>query len=267
MDTRMRIGYLQFAPAFLDVETTINQLERLLPEAAAADLLVLPELCNSGYNFSTRGEARDGAEPVQGSAFLSFLTDKCRQYGMDIVTGFNELDGGRLFNSAVLVGAEGVVGLYRKMHLFHREKEFFTPGDIAPSVFDRGQARIGMLVCFDWQFPEVWRILALKGADIICHPANLIIPGFAQKAVPIHALLNRVFVITGNRSGAEGELKFTGGSIIADPRGNLLSHAPEEEPYIGIATIDPLEARNKSVTPLNDVLKDRRPADYQLLVE
>ena len=263
----MRIGYVQFSPALCDLDETITRLEELLPEAAEADLVVLPELCNSGYNFASKEEASANAEAVEDSKFVSFLINKCREFGFRIVAGLNELDGDRLCNSAVLVGKDGVEGKYRKMHLFLREKEIFQPGDVGLPVFDCGPARIGILICFDWQFPEVWRILALKGADIICHPTNLVLPGLAQRAIPIHALINRVFVILGNRIGTEGELTFTGRSIISDPRGNVLSEAPAEEPYVGIVEIDPAAARDKNVTPLNHVLNDRRPEEYGLLTQ
>jgi predicted amidohydrolase len=113
----------------------------------------------------------------------------------------------------------------------------------------------------------VWRILALKGVDIICHPSNLVLPGLAQSAVPIHALTNRIFVVTANRIGAERDLLFTGLSTIADPRGTVLLQASPLEEEVGIVEIDPGLARDKSITARNDVLCDRRPDEYSLLVE
>lgn len=124
-----------------------------------------------------------------------------------------------------------------------------------------------MLVCFDWIFPEVWRILALKGAEIICHPSNLVLPGFAQKAIPIHALTNRVYIVTANRIGAEGDLLFTGLSTIANPRGDVLVQASQKKEEVGTQDIDITMARDKMVTPRNDLLGDRRPKEYTLLTE
>jgi predicted amidohydrolase len=262
----MRIGYVQFSPVLSDLETTIARLEVLLPQAVDADLVVLPELCNSGYNFASGEEACETAEAIGKSIFLSFLADYCREADLNIVTGFNERRGERLYNSAVLLGKQGVIGVYRKMHLFLREKDFFRPGDAGLPVFRCGSAKIGMLVCFDWQFPEVWRILALKGADIVCHPSNLVLPGLAQRAVPVHALVNRIFVVTANRIGTEGDLTFTGRSIITDPRGNILCEAPADEPSVGIVEINHLAARDKSVTARNHLFTDRRPEEYGLLV-
>ena len=183
------------------------------------------------------------------------------------MVGFNERHNALLYNSAILIGPKGYIGKYRKLHLFMNEKDYFKPGDVGLPVFDIGLCKIGMLVCFDWIFPEVWRILALKGAEIICHPSNLILPGFAQKAVPIHALTNRVYIVTANRIGTEGDLSFTGLSTIADPKGEILVQASQAEEEVGIKDIDITMARDKMITHRNDVFSDRRPGEYSLLTE
>jgi beta-ureidopropionase len=134
-------------------------------------------------------------------------------------------------------------------------------------VFDIGPGRIGMLVCFDWIFPEAWRVLALRGADIICHPSNLVLPGLAQRAVPIHALTNRFYVVTANRIGSEGELRFTGMSTIADPKGQVLAQASRTREEVGRMEIDVSLARTKNITSRNNILADRRPEQYALLAE
>jgi predicted amidohydrolase len=181
------------------------------------------------------------------------------------VSGFNERDGERPYNSAVLVGPDGYVGCYRKLHLFMNEKDFFEPGDAGLPVFDIGSCKVGMLVCFDWIFPEAWRSLALQGADVICHPSNLVLPGLAQRAVPIHALTNRVFVVTGNRVGAEGDLSFTGLSTIADPRGQVLVQASATEEEVNLVEVDVSLARDKDITSRNNLWADRRPEAYSVL--
>jgi predicted amidohydrolase len=132
-------------------------------------------------------------------------------------------------------------------------------------LFDIGLCRVGMLVCFDWMFPEVWRILALQGADVVCHPSNLVLPGLAQRAIPIRALTNRIGIVTANRIGTEGELTFTGLSTIADPRGEVLRQASPVAEEIGLAEFDLALARDKRITRRNDVLADRRPEEYSLL--
>jgi predicted amidohydrolase len=263
----LKIGFMQFAPVLGDVRATIAKIDRLSPLGAGADLLVLPELCNSGYNFASDQQAWETSEEIQDSAFLQFLATLCRQHGCHVVSGFNERDGERLYNSAVLVGPHGTVGRYRKLHLFMNEKDFFAPGDAGLSVFEIGPCRVGMLVCFDWIHPEVWRCLALLGADVICHPSNLVLPGLAQRAVPTHALTNRVYVVTANRIGAERDLTFTGLSTIADPGGQVLAQASATGEEVGLVDVDVSLARDKNITSRNNLWADRRPEAYTVLCD
>lgn len=252
----MKIGYLQFTPVFGDIEANMAQISALLDDCHGADLLVLPELASTGYRFASRDEALTLSQPEDGE-FVQFLAAQCASHGFHLVAGFAELDGDRLFNSSVLVGARGVTGKYRKLHLFMDEKDIFEPGDLGLPVFDIGPCKVGMLVCFDWVFPEAWRALALAEADIICHPSNLVLP-YAQQAVPVHAMLNRIFAVTCNRTGAEKDLVFTGQSIIANPSGEVLSRASTERPAVSIADVDLATARDKRITARNDVFRDRR---------
>jgi len=261
------IGFMQFAPALGNVQATIDRIDKLGEFCAGVDLLVLPELCNSGYNFESQEQAWATSEEIGNGVFLQYLESLCLRLGCHIVSGLNERHGSHLYNSAILVGPQGYVGRYRKLHLFMNEKDFFEPGDLGLPVFDIGPCRIGMLVCFDWIFPEAWRVLALKGADIICHPSNLVLPGLAQRAVPIHALTNRFYVVTANRIGCEGDLTFTGMSTIADPKGQVLAQAPPVGEKVNRIEIDVSLARTKDITSRNNILADRRPEQYTLLTE
>ena len=262
----IKIGFVQFAPVLGDVVATMSKLDQLTAQAEPADLLVLPELCNSGYNFTSSEQAWQTAEEFPGGVFVEYLHSLCAKHGYHIVSGLNEREGDHLYNSAVLIGPHGYLGRYRKLHLFMNEKDYFQPGDADLPVFDLGFCKVGMLVCFDWQFPEAWRILALKGADIICHPANLVLPGLAQSAVPIHALINRLYTVTANRIGSEGSLTFTGLSTIADPRGRVLHQASPEEEGVVVIEVDITLARDKNVTSRNHVLDDRRTDAYSGLL-
>jgi len=263
----LKIGFIQFAPVLGDVEATIRKIDGLIDQSKITDILVLPELCNSGYNFTSFEEAWETSESIKNSIFINYLLSKCKQFNLYIVSGFNERDNEDLYNSAILIGPKGYIGKYRKLHLFMNEKDYFKPGNISLPVFDIGLCKIGMLVCFDWIFPEVWRILALKGAEIICHPSNLVLPGLAQKAVPIHALTNRIYTITANRIGTEGDLSFTGLSTIANPHGDILSQASRTEEETVIKDIDIRLARDKIITKKNDLFSDRRPEEYSFLTE
>jgi len=263
----MKAGFVQLAPELGNRDLNLRRIDELIRQAEGAELLVLPELCSTGYRFESRQQAWELSETVADSAYLRHLHTLCRESRLFVVTGFNERDGEKLYNTAVLVGPDGVHGKYRKMHLFMDEKDIFEPGDLGLPVFDIGACKVGMLICFDWIFPEVWRILALKGADVICHPSNLVIPGLCQKALPVHAVCNRVFVITANRIGTERDLTFTGLSTIADPGSNVLLQASPDREEAGVVDIDIALARNKQATPRNHVLEDRRPEEYGLLVE
>jgi predicted amidohydrolase len=191
-----------------------------------------------------------------------------RDRRMTLVAGLAERDGDRCYNSAVAVGPDGLIGCYRKVHLFFEETLFFSPGDGGFQVWDIGTARIGVMVCFDWFYPESARTLALKGADIICHPSNLVLP-YCPDAMVTRCLENRVFSITANRIGSEtrggkNTLTFIGHSEVVTPRGEILRRAPRDRADIAVVEIDPSQARNKSVNAYNDLFRDRRPSAYKL---
>ena len=261
----INVGIIQFSPELGNLDKTIDNLKFLFKQNKSADLIVLPELANSGYNFTSKSQAFALAEEAGKSRYLEFLQSVSASLNTFIVTGFNEREEDKIYNSAILLGRNGIIGKYRKLHLFLNEEDYFTRGNLGLPVFDLGDYKIGMLICFDWIFPEVWRILALKGADIICHPSNLVLP-HAQKVVPAHALVNRVFTVTANRTGTEGDITFTGKSFIADTKGNVIRMTSEKKEEVVLATIDPREARDKMVTIRNNVLNDRLPEEYRDLI-
>ncbi|MEI7595245.1 MAG: nitrilase-related carbon-nitrogen hydrolase [Bacteroidota bacterium] len=262
----MKVGYLQFQPKINCLAENIQNISFFLNNCEDFDLVVLPELANSGYNFSSKEEALANAEEINKSKYINALTEICKKRKCHIVSGFCELENGKLYNSSVLINEKGVLGVYRKLHLFFNEQDYFEPGNLGLPIFSVNGVKIGMLVCFDWMFPEVWRILAMKGADIICHPSNLVLP-YAQKAVPIYALTNRVFTITANRIGTEGDLKFTGQSVISDTRGEILCKASETAEELMFTFIETLDAKNKMITAKNHIFKSRRPDEYLDLIK
>jgi 5-aminopentanamidase len=261
----MRIGVYQNNPEFGQVEKNVRQALTEL-ECVKADLVVMPELFNTGYQFVSRSEAFELAEEVPSGRTCMALTDLAFSKKMNLVFGIAERDGDRLFNSAAVIGPEGFTGRYRKSHLFYEEKYFFEPGDTGFKVFDTGIARLGVMICFDWWFPEAARILALMGADIICHPANLVLYG-CHRAMVTRSLENGVFSVTANRIGSEARggkdpLVFMGESQILDNRGNILTAMKKDNTGIAVVDIDLSRARDKSLTALNDRFKDRRPELY-----
>ncbi len=258
-----KIGLLQFAPSLGDIDANINKIDNLLHKSSEANIWILPEMASSGYNFSSREEAMTYSEELSNSRFLDFLKEKALQNQTWIVAGVNERDGDHLYNSAVLVSPKGLEGLYRKLHLFNREKLFFEPGNKGLPIFETPYGVLGILICFDWMFPEVWRMLSLKGARLICHPSNLVLP-WCQNAIPGYALTNRIFIATTNRIGKEGDLEFTGQSVLVNPKGEYLIRAEKNQEQVFIHAVNLKEADNKQITPLNDALGDRRQDFYSL---
>ena len=254
----LQVAYLQTNPRMLRVGENVEAALRRLARVEA-DLIVLPELFNTGYNFRSIAEVRRVAEPIPGptTAALSMMA---RAKGCAIVAGIAERDGARLYNSAVLVTPTRVER-YRKIHLFKDEKRLFSPGNLGFHVWSVRGVKIGVMVCFDWFFPESMRTLALRGAEIIAHPANLVLP-YCPEAMKTRCLENRVFAVTADRVGVERGLRYIGRSQVVDTRGRVLKRAGATGEASGVVTIHPGEAREKRLNRFNDLLGDRRPSAY-----
>ncbi|MBI5683169.1 MAG: acyltransferase [Deltaproteobacteria bacterium] len=257
----MRIGFIQTKPVFGNIRVNVEDaVEKII--STDADLLVLPELFSTGYQFKSKKELSSLAEDVPAGYTTKALIDTAKRRKLFVVFGIAEKSKGRFYNSSVLAGPKGLISVYRKAHLFWNEKKNFTPGNTPFDVHNIGIARIGMMICFDWIFPEVARILALKGADIICHPSNLVLPHCPQ-AMITRCLENRVFAITSNRIGTENRinrksLRFIGKSQIISPYGEILYRASDNKEEMKIVEINPKIAQDKKITPKNDLFKDRR---------
>lgn len=265
----LKIGCYQFEPAFLDRDANIDTVSRAF-DGVTLDLAVLPELFTSGYFFSSEEQVEALGEPVPGGPTTEAALGLARRHRCHIACGVLERADGKFYNSAALVGPEGFVGRYRKTHLFYEEKIWFSPGDSGFPVFDltsaSGEAyRLGMMICFDWFFPESARTLAVLGADVIAHPSNLV-KEWCPQAMPIRALENHVFTATANRTGTETNgkeaLTFIGSSLICGPDGSVRANTARESKGWIEAWCDPAEARNKHVTPRNEIFSDRRPGMY-----
>ncbi len=266
----MKIGIYQNEPEFGEIQTNVEKTIHAI-SGVEADLIVLPELFNTGYQFISRAEMALLSEEVPGGNTCRAMTKLARDMGCFFVFGIAEKDNQQYFNSAAVVGPDGFIGKYRKTHLFFEEKDFFSPGDSGLLSFDIGSIKIGIMICFDWWFPESARVLALKGAHIICHPANLVLSQ-GQAAMITRSLENGVFTMTANRVGKESRggkntLTFTGMSQVVDPSGNILFRLGSLETGVVLTDIDPLEASSKAITSRNDRFEDRRPEFYRTLIE
>ena len=265
----MRIGYYQFRPSFGKVRQNVKKVINALQEVKA-DLIVLPELAFTGYHFLNRNELKTLAEDPEKSSTVEALVELCQKNNIHLVTGFAEKNKDKIFNSALLIGPGGIEHTYRKLHLFNEEKNYFDEGDVPLQVNIVNDVKVGMLVCFDWAFPETMRALTLQGAEVIAHPSNLVL-AFCQEAMITRCLENRVFAITTNRFGSDkrphGELKFTGKSQIVGPGGVLINRAASQREALYVTEIDPAQSQNKNITILNDLIADRRPEYYQDLMK
>lgn len=270
----VRIACIQMEPVVGAKAANVARTLARIDEAAArgARLIVLPELCNSGYVFETREEAFALAESFSDSPTLRAWADAAARHGAHIVAGIAERDGPVLYNSAVLVGPEGHVGTFRKVHLWAAENLFFEPGNLGFPVYRTPLGRIGMAICYDIWFPETFRLCALQGADIVCVPTNWVpIPGqdprreaMANILVMAAAHSNSLFVACADRIGTERGQPFEGQSLVVGcsgwPVAGPASREAEEIVYADVDLSDARRARNWNT--FNQVLRDRRSDVY-----
>ncbi len=272
----MKIAGVQMDVALADKERNLQTIEDRLREAVrhGAQLVVFPECAVTGYCFESLAEAQAVAEPMDGPS-VRRLEAMCREYDVFAVVGTVEADGPRVFNVCVLTGPQGLLGVYRKIHLPHLGLDnFSTPGDRPFRVWQAGPIRLGMNICYDVSFPESSRIMALAGADLIALPTNWP-PGagcVACYAPNTRAMENHVYYIAVNRVGEERGFQFIGQSRICEPYGNTIASADETSETILYAEIDPELPRNKHLVRVPSKheihrFHDRRPEMYGPLVE
>jgi len=266
----LRVAAVQFAPRFGEKEENFQRMEALTA-GIRADVIVFPELSTTGYFFTSRDEVAGVAEEAFGPT-AEFFRAMANRHGAVVAAGFAEADQGRLFNACIIVVPEQATAfIYRKTHLFYKEQQCFDAGDTGFFVVHdaRRDVRIGPMVCYDWRFPEAARVLALKGADLIVCPANLVTEAW-QLVMPARAIENKVYLAVANRVGSESrggeELAFRGRSAIYDWSGTPLQQAGTRGETVVTADIRPAETRDKSFNPINDVLRDRRPQHYGPIV-
>lgn len=256
----MKVGFCQFKPRLLGVEHNLEAVSNALSRVEC-DLMVLPELFSSGYNFGSKRDLAGVAERVPSGPTTKALIKISKENDMAIVAGVAEQSGNRVYNSAVAVDKK-FLGKYRKVHLFGTEKRFFKPGNKF-KVFNVRGARVGVMVCFDWFFPESMRTLTLMGAEIIAHPANLVM-SYCPDAMKTRCLENRVYAVTADRIGKEGKLKFIGKSQVTGPDGRVIYRAGSDTTECKVVDIDPNKAKNKKINKYNNIIRDRARSAYRL---
>lgn len=262
------VGVCQFAPVFGVVETNRERILREVQSAAdaGAEIVVLPELATSGYVFAAEHEVRAAAEPVDGPTTRA-IREVAADLDVTVVMGLPELGSSdAVYNTAVVVDGTGLRAVYRKVHIWGNEPEMFSPGNDPAPVVDMSWGRLGVLVCYDLEFPEWVRRSALAGADLICAPSNW--PDAArppgERPIDIVGVLaaaatNRMFIAVADRVGEERGTRWVGGSVVAGPEGHPVAMADltDTEQRL-LARCDLATARDKSVGALNDRFADRR---------
>ncbi len=262
----MFISVVQFEPKFGEIEANFSRVLDAV-KSVKSDVIVFPELCLTGYDFVSRDEAKVLALEVQDLVFTE-LKDIAIKEEKIIVIGFPEISGDKLYNSAaILLPNPQLNNVYRKTHLFFRERFIFDEGDKGFFVIEsiEPEIKIGTMICYDWRFPEASRTLALNGADLIVCPSNLV-TNVWHIATPARALENKVYLAVANRIGTENrngqELLFNGSSQIYSYNGSVLSKAQPDTEEIISAEIEPIMTRNKSFNEFNDIFADRRSQYY-----
>jgi 5-aminopentanamidase len=240
--------------------------------AQAADLVVIPELSDSGYVFASAGEARELASPVAGNPTLRRWRELAGTHQTVIAGGFCELGSdGLLYNSAAVVDASGTLAVYRKAHLWDAEKLIFTPGSAPPPLVRLPFGTVAVMVCYDLEFPEWVRLAALAGADLIAAPVNwpaAVTPAGERPSevikVQAGAASNGVFIAAADRCQDERGVSWVGGSVIVGPGGYpLAGPVLADRPGVLTASCDLAAAADKKISAHNDVLADRRPGLYR----
>ena len=269
----LQVSCIQFEPVFGAVDDNVARASDLVRSAAGSgsQLIVLPELANTGYVFEAMDEVVRLAEPVPGGSTSERWGALARELGVHIVAGIAERAGDALFNSALVTGPDGYIGTYRKAHLWNRENVFFSKGDLGFPVFETAVGKIGVAICYDGWFPETFRQLALKGAEIVCIPTNWVpMPdqpdGEAAMANTLHraaAHSNGIFIACADRIGTERGQPFEGQSLIIGSKGWTISGpASRSRPETITAIVDLDEAGRKDLNEYNSLLGDRRTDVY-----
>ena len=277
MKNKVIVSAVQMPTKWLDLKENIVYMKNSIAKAKNeenADLIVFPELSNTGY--IKERDKKFGrqfikcAEKIPGPS-TEELGKQAKKYGVYLVAGLAEQHPeipGMLYNAAVLINPKGeLLGVHHKMHIPGEEKHYFMPGSTC-DTYKTDIGNIGMSICYDGQFPEFTRILALKGAEILCMIWNM--PSFSnppellEHITATRAAENRMFVVSCNCLGVQGKIDFFGHSVISDPVGNFLATAGTEETIISATLKEEVLLEERAQQP---VFRDRRPEMYSYLLK
>ncbi len=261
-----RVAAIQTDPTLFAKKENIATLLQLTEQAArsGAKLIVQTEMATTSYCWGSRAEIAPYVEPVPGPTTDRF-GELAARYGCYIVVGLAEVapETGVFYNTAALVGPDGVVGIYRKTHSYISEPKWAKDGDLGLPVFDTPLGRIAITICMDAVYPETTRIPALCGADVVCFPTNWLSEKSPSPSWMARAFESGVYLIAANRYGLERGVQFSGGSCVIDPDGAVQDSLDVGDGIV-YGEVDLRRARNKRLEPgrTEDKLADRRPDAY-----
>ncbi|MBH88759.1 MAG: amidohydrolase [Magnetovibrio sp.] len=235
-----------------------------------AELIVFPECMNTGYLFDSFEHCCELAEDVSDGAFVSALSELSKKHGIYIASGITEWDSERqkVFNTGVMFDRQGHLAChYHKQFLATHDQNWFSFGERGNPVVETDLGKIGLLICFDGRIPEIFRSMALQGAEVIVDMANFFSMDQADMWGPARSYENGLWLVAATKAGFERSIYYPGGSMIVDPKGRVLSKVPYDTHGIAIADIDPDMALNKSIYTGNDKIADRRSETYGIMSE
>ena len=264
-----RAAVVQTLAVLGDLDANIGIVAAAVEEAVrqGAQLVVLPECMNTGYLFDSPDHCRSLAEPLDGR-YVQALSRLCETHGLHIASGFTEVDAktGKVFNSGLLLDDTGTLILhYQKQFLATHDQNWFAVGERGCPVVDTKLGRIGLLICFDGRIPEIARVLALQGAEVILDMANFFAMDQADLWVPARAFENGVWFVAATKAGVERSIYYPGGSMIVAPDGSLQAKIAVDTHGVAVAEVDPGAALRKGWPGGGERMRDRRPAAYGLL--
>jgi predicted amidohydrolase len=267
---RFRAAAVQTLARLGDIDHNIELATRYVEDAVrqGAGLVVFPECMDTGYLFDSAEHCRALAETVPDGPFVQALAALSRKHAIYIASGVTEWDPAKekIFNSGVMFGRKGeLVAHYHKQFLATHDQNWFSFGERGCPVVDTDIGRIGLLICFDGRIPEIFRAMAMQGAEVIVDMANFFSMDQADMWGPARAYENGVWLVAATKAGYERSIYYPGGSMIVDPKGRVISKVPYDTHGLAISDVDLDAAGDKSIYTSNDKIADRRPETYDIM--
>lgn len=267
---RFRAAAVQTLARLGDYDHNIALATQFVEEAVrqGAELVVFPECMDTGYLFDSPEHCRALAETMTDGPFVTALSSLASKHRIYIASGVTEWDPAKekIFNSGIMFGRKGeIVCHYHKQFLATHDQNWFEFGERGCPVVDTDLGRIGLLICFDGRIPEIFRAMAMQGAEVIVDMANFFAMDQADMWGPARSYENGVWLVAATKAGYERSIYYPGGSMIVDPKGRVLSKVPYDTHGMAVADVDLDAASDKSIYAANDKIADRRPETYGIM--